>query len=207
MRRWLASPYRGVGIYIGGLNRTCAQANLTRAWIARIEAAGWYYFPIYAGLQAPCSRGYGVTINPRRAGPEGTASADDAAAQAQRLGIPRGTPIIYDMEPYRGCETPVVTFLNHWDREIHARGYLAGAYWNLMNLGSLTRAARRMTEPDVISYAHWDGQATTASRYMPARMWTRHQRIHQYLGGVTRTWGGVTLVIDLDKLDLRLPHA
>ena len=64
-----------------------------------------------------------------------------------------------------------------------------------------------MTEPDVINYAHWDGQATTRSRYMPARMWTNHQRIHQYLGGVIRTWGGVTLDIDLDQLDLRLPHA
>ena len=40
---------------------------------------------------------------------------------------------------------------------------------------------------------------------MPARMWTRHQRIHQYLGGIIRTWGRVTLDIDLDKLDLKLP--
>ena len=30
---------------------------------------------------------------------------------------------------------------------------------------------------------------------------------HQYLGGVIKTWCGVTLDIDLDKLGLRLPHA
>jgi hypothetical protein len=207
MSRWLASPYRAVGIYIGGVNRTCAQANLTRAWIARVQAGGWYYFPLYAGLQASCTEAGGATISPRHAAAEGAASADDAAAQARRLGIPPGTPIIYDMEPYRGCGVEVITFLSQWDKELHARGFLAGAYWNLKNLGSLTRAARRMTEPDVINYAHWDGQATTRSRYMPARMWTNHQRIHQYLGGVIRTWGGVTLDIDLDQLDLRLPHA
>jgi hypothetical protein len=42
---------------------------------------------------------------------------------------------------------------------------------------------------------------------MPARMWTGHQRIHQYLGGVIRTWSGVTPDIDPDQLDLGLPHA
>jgi Domain of unknown function (DUF1906) len=205
MSKWLAAPYRAVGIYIGGLNRTCGQPNLTPGWISRIRAMGWYYFPIYAGLQAPCSHGYGITFSTKHAAAQGTASAADAAAQARYLKIPRGTPVFYDMEPYRGCGTAVITFLNSWDRELHANGYLAGAYWNLMDLGSLTRAAGKITEPDIINYAHWDGQATTKSSYMPARMWTRHQRIHQYLGGIIRTWGHVTLDIDLDKLDLKLP--
>jgi Domain of unknown function (DUF1906) len=205
MSRWLAAPYRAVGIYIGGLNRTCGQPNLTPGWIRRIQAMGWYYFPLYAGLQAPCSHGFGITFSSRHAAAQGAASAADAAAQARYLMIPRGTPVFYDMEPYRGCGIAVVTFLNSWDRELHANGYLAGAYWNLDDLGSLTRAAKKITEPDIINYAHWDGQPTTKSSYMPARMWTRHQRIHQYLGGVIRTWGHVTLNVDLDKLDLRLP--
>ena len=29
MQAWQASPYRGVGVYIGGPNRTCPQVNLT----------------------------------------------------------------------------------------------------------------------------------------------------------------------------------
>jgi hypothetical protein len=206
MSSWLAAPYRAVGIYIGGLNRTCAQPNLTPAWISRIQAMGWYYFPIYAGLQAPCSHGYGITFSPRNAGAEGAASAEDAAAQARWLRIPRGAPIIYDMEPYQGCGVAVRTFMNRWDRELHAQGYQAGAYWNVMDMGSLTGAAGKITEPDVIDYARWDGQRTTHSSYMPASMWTKHQRIHQYLGVVIRTWGGVTLVIDLDKLNLMLPR-
>jgi len=36
MTAWLASPYRAIGIYIGGLNRGCGQANLTAAWIAAL---------------------------------------------------------------------------------------------------------------------------------------------------------------------------
>src|SRR3954467_14696148 len=31
---WLASPYRAVGIYIGGVNRTCANTGLTTDWTA-----------------------------------------------------------------------------------------------------------------------------------------------------------------------------
>ena len=38
MKDWLASPYRSVGIYIGGVNRACAQSNLTAAWIQAIQA-------------------------------------------------------------------------------------------------------------------------------------------------------------------------
>ena len=30
---WAASPYRAVGIYIGGTNRACKQPNLTASWV------------------------------------------------------------------------------------------------------------------------------------------------------------------------------
>jgi hypothetical protein len=36
-------------------------------------------------------------------------------------------------------------------------------------------------------------------------MWINHQRIHQYLGGRIETWGGATIDIDSDRLDVRLP--
>jgi hypothetical protein len=41
----------------------------------------------------------------------------------------------------RGCGVEVITFLSQWDKELHARGFLAGAYWNLKNLRSLTGLA------------------------------------------------------------------
>ena len=206
MKDWLASPFRSVGIYIGGVNRACAQASLTAAWIRAIQAEGWHYFPMYVGLQAPCVAAFGdATISAASATAEGTAAADDAVTQAAGLGIPTGTPIIFDMEAYRGgCSTAVTTFLSAWDAGLHAKGYAAGIYESFSNIGDLVAAAGQMTEPDVIHYADWDGDATTASSYMPTAMWTGHERIHQYQGGHNETWGGATLNIDNDQLNVNL---
>src|SRR5438128_1984281 len=33
MSAWLASPYRAVGIYLGGSNRACPDGNLSASWI------------------------------------------------------------------------------------------------------------------------------------------------------------------------------
>lgn len=205
MSHWLRSPFRAVGIYIGGVNRACAQASLTPGWLAAIRAAGWHYFPLYVGLQASCVQAVGdATINPADAAAEGKAAADDAVTQAQDLGIPRGTPLIYDMEGYSGCSAEVIAFLSAWDSELHVQGYGAGVYESFSDIGGLVSAAGQMTEPDVIHYADWDGKATTQSSYMPSGMWTNHQRLHQYLGGQNQTWGGVTLNIDSDQLDVNL---
>ncbi len=125
--------------------------------------------------------------------------------QATSLGIPSGTPIIYDMEAYRsGCTQAVTTFLSAWDSQLHARGYVAGIYESFSNISDLVSAADQITEPDIIHYADWDGHATTNSSYMPADMWTSHQRIHQYKGGHNETYGGTTVNIDNDQLDVTL---
>ena len=206
MQHWLKSPYRAVGIYIGGVDRACAQANLSSAWLRTIQGQGWHYFPMYVGLQAPCAAGFvGATIKRGSAAAEGRAAADDAVIQAADLGIPSGTPIIFDMESYRGgCRAPVITFLSAWDSELHAKGYVAGIYESFSNIGNLIGAARTMTEPDIIHYADWDGHATTTSSYMPSGRWINNQRIHQYQGGHNETWGGKTLNIDNDQLDVTL---
>jgi len=206
MTKWLASKYRSVGVYIGGVNRACAQASLTPSWLTAIQSQGWHYFPIYPGLQSSCVQASGdATIDSGHAAGEGTAAADDAVVQAQSLGIPKGTPLIYDMEAYSpACNSQVVTFLSAWDSELHARGYSAGVYESFTNIGALVSAARSMTEPDVIDYADWDGAATTTSSYMPGNMWTTHQRLHQYLGNNVETYGGVSLNIDSDELDVNM---
>jgi hypothetical protein len=205
MKHWLQSPYRAVGIYIGGINRGCAQANLTASWISAIQRQGWHYFPFYAGLQASCVDAFGdAPIITSQAAQEGTAAANDAAQQARDLGIPAGTPIIYDMEAYGNCNGQVITFLSAWDSELQSDGYQPGVYESFSNIGALVAAAGQMVEPDVIHYADWDGAATTSSSYMPAAMWTDHQRLHQYRGGHNETWGGSTLNIDNDQLDVYL---
>ena len=124
MRGWLRSRYRAIGIYIGGVNRGCAQSNLTSSWLAAIQAQGWHYWPFYVGLQADCVEALGdATIVASKAAAEGRAAAADAVQQARNLGIPAGTPIVDDMEAYSGCGQQVVTFLSAWDSELHADGY------------------------------------------------------------------------------------
>jgi hypothetical protein len=206
MRHWRASPYRAIGIYIGGINRGCAQASLTAGWLATIQREGWHYFPFYVGLQSSCVQAYGdAPIVSSRAASEGAAAASDAVHQAHELGIPTGTPLIYDMEAYGpGCSRQVTTFLSAWDNQLHADGYLAGAYESFSNIGDLVSAKGRMIEPDVIHYADWDGQATTTSSYMPTTLWTDHQRLHQYTGGTNLSYGGSTLNVDLDQLNVTL---
>src|SRR5579885_56663 len=55
LQAWTASPYRALGIYIGGVNRACKnQANLTPAWVQQVTSTGWSLLPLYVGQQAPC---------------------------------------------------------------------------------------------------------------------------------------------------------
>src|SRR5680860_1461793 len=53
--RLRSSPFRAVGIYIGGNNRACSQPSLTASWVSEQTAAGWHLIPTYVGLQAPTS--------------------------------------------------------------------------------------------------------------------------------------------------------
>ncbi len=209
MTKWLSSPFRAVGVYIGGANRACAQVNLTPSWLTGIAAQGWHYFALYPGLQSSCVQAPGdATITTSQASAEGKSAADDAVTQATSLGIPPGAPLIYDMEAYGpSCDSQVTTFLSAWDSELQARGYTSGVYESFTNIGALIAAAGSMTEPQVIYYADWDGVATTTSSYMPSAMWTSHQRLHQFQGGHLATYGGVTIDIDNDRLDVNLGAA
>ena len=78
---WLASPYRAVGVYIGGVNQGCPAGTPTPSWIAGASAGGWSLVPLYVGPQAPCVTRKGLAkIDAATAGPQGAEAADDAAA-------------------------------------------------------------------------------------------------------------------------------
>jgi len=206
MSAWGASPYRAVGVYVGGANEACAQPNLTSTWVAQESAAGWVLLPVYVGLQAPKNGCGCAAINPSQASAEGTAAADDAVNQAEAVGISPGNPIYDDMENYsRGAtNTPaVLAFLAAWTTELHARGYTSGVY---SSAGSgvtdlVAQVGTGYVEPDEIWNAEWNGQASTTSGYIPATDWPNHQRLHQYQGGHNATYGGVTINIDSDYVD------
>jgi hypothetical protein len=206
MSAWSASPYRAIGVYIGGANEACAQPNLSSAWVAQESAAGWVLLPIYVGLQAP-NNGCGcAAIVPAQASAEGTAAADDAVNQAEAVGLSPGNPIYDDMESYNrnGTNTPaVLAFLSAWTTELHVRGYASGVYSSATTgvTDLVNQYGTGYVEPDQIWNAEWNGQQSTNSSYLPSTDWPNHQRLHQYQGGHDATYGGVTLNIDSDYVD------
>lgn len=209
MQAWAASPYRAIGVYVGGVNRTCDQRNLTSAWVSAVSGR-WSLLPIYKGLQAPCGgKPTDQKITPSAAASEGRSEADQAAAAVRALGMINGSAIYFDMEPYTttdtACRTTVLTFLSAWTKELHRLGYAAGVYENL-NLGARDLAgvytSTRYARPDALWIARYDGSPSLSGWAGIANsMWAVHQRAKQYRAEVTETYGGVRITIDIDNVD------
>jgi len=207
LQAWAASPYRAVGIYLGGVNRACGDGNLSAAWVQTTLSLGWSLMPLYVGLQAPCVSGplSKLSANVSTAAGQGRANADDATALAQKFGIGAGSPIYFDMEGYAvddaACTRAVQSFVAAWVTELHARGYVAGIYGSS---GSTIRdvAAMSAAQPDDIWIGHWNGvQSVFGDPAVSDSLWANHQRIHQYKGGHRETYGGVTIDVDSNVVD------
>jgi uncharacterized protein YraI len=211
MQAWkTASPYRGVGVYIGGVSRSCAQPNLTAAWVTAASLQGWRIIPIYVGYQAPCTRRPNVTkFTDFTAETLGIVDAADAVLQAQELGILPGSAIYGDMEHYSqtdaACRTAVLTYVSVWTNELHRLGYLAGMYTNLSSGAkhlSEAYVAPTYARPDALWVARWDSAATlTDWAGIPNAHWSNHQRGKQYRGDHDETHGGVKINIDSNWFD------
>lgn len=211
---WQVSPYRALGIYIGGANRACSDGNLNSFWVAAVEGMGWNLLPLYVGLQAPCvsqQKLARISSNLDTAAAQGAAAADDAVARAATFGLPNGSPIYFDMEGYAtnnaSCTSIVQAFLAGWDNELRARAYISGVY------GSAASTVRDMAllgadGPDQAWIANWNGNPSVfGDPYVSDALWPNHQRIHQYKGGHKETFGGVTINIDNDFVDAAVVSA
>ena len=208
MSAWKASPYRAIGVYIGGTNMGCSQGNLTANWVAHEWAAGWHLMPIYVGLQAPgnscgCAP---IASSTSQAASQGTSAAIDAVTHAQAIGIGAGNPIYDDMEAYSttsSTSAAVLAFLGAWTTELHAEGYGSGVY-SSADSGIVDLAKHYGTtyqEPDDLWIARWNGAKNTSDPNVPSGDWAAGQRIHQYEGANNETFGGTTLNIDNDYLN------
>jgi hypothetical protein len=208
LQAWNASPYRAVGIYLGGVNRACKDGNLSASWVATTVSMGWNLLPLYVGLQAPCvsqTRLQHISTSQATAASQGRAAADDAAALAANFGLPAGSPIYFDMEGYPGnngsCTKAVQSFVTGWVTELRANAFLPGVY------GSAASTIRDVSAlgssmPDVIWIANWNGvEGVFGDPYVSDSLWPNHQRVHQYKGGHKETWGGVTINIDSNYVD------
>jgi hypothetical protein len=115
--------------------------------------------------------------------------------------------VIYDdLENYTPGSTVtsrVLSYLDAYTKRLHVLGYRSGVYGNTSSLVTdLVANKSRVTLPDVLHFARWNGKSTTTDSTIPANLWADHQRIHQYLGDTTETHGGVTISIDRDRLDV-----
>ena len=209
MQAWAVSPYRAIGVYIGGVNRTCKQPELSAAWVSAVSGR-WALLPIYKGLQAPCGgKSTDQKIAPPAAASQGRSEADRAAAAASALGMVRGSAIYFDMENYTttkaACRITVLTFLSAWTRELHRLGYVAAVYENL-NLGARDLAgvysSTAYARPDALWIARYDANPSlTGWAGIAGSYWAVHQRAKQYRAEVTQTYGGVTITVDVDNVD------
>ncbi len=208
MAAWSTSPYRAVGIYIGGTNAACVQANLSSSWVSTELAAGWRLIPTYVGLQAPgssCSGCVTMASSTSQDTAEGISAANDAVSEAKALGIGPGNPIYFDMEAYTTGPTAtpyVLAFIKAWTSQLHADGYTSGVYSSAASgiTDLVYQYGTGYLEPDDIWIADWNNQQTTQDPYVPNGDWSSNQRLHQYAGGHNETYGNVTLNIDSDYL-------
>jgi hypothetical protein len=207
MAAWAESPYRAIGVYIGGSNRGCSQPNLTSSWVGAQTAAGWHLIPTYVGLQAPTSScGSCAKLSASRATAQGEEAAVDAVAQAATVAIGPGSPIYFDMESYArtsSATAATLAFLEAWTEKLHTLGYVSGVYSS--GASGIADLADQLGSdyilPDHLWFANWNGQATVTDPYVPASGWSQHQRIHQYRGGHDESYGGVTINIDNNYVD------
>jgi hypothetical protein len=226
MNAWLkSSPFLAVGIYISGESRGCrSQPNLTPDWIATQLKRGWRLLPITLGPQASCSTRYprygtDETIKPKRgksgayrpARIQGRAEADKTVGVAKSLGIVPGSTLWYDIEAFdtsgRDCRESALAFLSAWTTRLHQLDYQSGVYSSVASGIKILDDARvdrpgTFALPDRIWLARWDGNANTSSSYIRNDGWRPGGRVKQYLGGHNETWGGVTINIDRNYLDV-----
>jgi hypothetical protein len=207
MAAWAESPFRGVGIYIGGENSACSQPNLSASWVSAQTTAGWHLIPTYVGLQAPTSACSSCAkLTSAGATTQGMAAAEDAVSAAVTLGIGTGSPIYFDMEAYSpttSATSAVLAFLGAWTEKLHQLGYLSGVYSSSSSgIADLAEAyGTTYPSPDNIWTANWNEREDTLDPVLPSTAWPNHQRIHQFRGGHNETWGGTTINIDSDYVD------
>jgi glycoside hydrolase-like protein len=207
MTDWKESPYRAVGVYIGGINRACSQPNLTPEWVSAQTAAGWHLIPTYVGLQAPTSACSSCAkLSSTQATAQGVAAAIDAVEEANAVAMGPGSPIYFDMESYSrtsSATAATLAFLEAWTRKLHELGYVSGVYSSsasgIADLGDEVGTGYEL--PDQLWIANWNGAQSTSDPVVPSSAWALHQRIHQYRGGHDESYGGVTINIDNDYVD------
>ena len=222
MDAWRAkSPFRAVGIYISGNSRYCGDAyqpNLTPGWVRTNAARGWRFIPIHVGYQSPCFKN-----NPNSRVQKKHMSRDIGKARQQaksdavetihalkRLGFGAGSVSYLDIEWYKRtkeCDNATLEFIDQWTETLSRYGYRSGVYSSgsaAIKAMDDALAGRRagFTAPHHIWFAWTNKKADTdGGSYLNDAYWKK-RRIHQYHNGDRVSYGGKSLTIDWNALDV-----
>lgn len=222
MDAWnLRSPFTAIGIYISGSSRYCGdkyQPNLSASWVEKNASHGWRFIPIHVGYQSPCFKNnpssrvqkkkMSSTISTARS--QAASDAAETIAALKKYGFGSGSASYLDLEWYsrtRSCDNAVLEFIDVWTEKLHAAGFTSGVYSSgsaaIAALDAAKSSGRSMTYPDHVWIAWTNKVANTdAGPYMRDSVWADHQRIHQYDNGVNVSYGGHTINLDRDFLDV-----
>jgi peptidoglycan hydrolase-like protein with peptidoglycan-binding domain len=100
----------------------------------------------------------------------------------------------------------VLSYLSGWTAKLHRHKYLSGVYSSgssgIRDLAAV-HGSRTYQRPDHLWIAWWNERADTdGGDYVADALWADHQRVHQYTGPVTQSWGGRSINIDRNFLDV-----
>lgn len=209
---WDSSPYEVFNLYLGGISFGCKNNPLDAVWARKVAEQGWTFIHTWVGPQAPCTNYiYRMSDNKNTAYNEGRAEAQAAAEAAYNLGFFGDVIIYYDLEAYgqdvASCHNAVRFFLNGWTERLHELGFKSGAYGASCS-SYMTKWADVSPPLDDVWIANWYtpyAYDPDASVYNAAclsnSLWDNHERLRQYAGGHTETWGGVSITVDSNVLD------
>ncbi|MGI9084404.1 MAG: glycoside hydrolase domain-containing protein [Aeromicrobium sp.] len=222
MDAWnLRSPYSAIGIYISGNSRYCGdryQPNLSESWVAKNASNGWRFMPIHVGYQSPCFRNNPssrvqkkrMSTNISTARSQAASDAAETIAALKKYGFRSGAVSYLDIEYYgrtTTCDNAVLEFTDVWTEKLHAAGFKSGVYSSgsaaIAALDDAKADGRRMTFPDHLWIAWTNKVANTdGGPYVRDSFWNDHQRIHQYHNNVTIGYGGHSVTIDKNFMDV-----
>lgn len=211
MATWYtASPFKAVNLYIGGISRACRNAALTAEYIRTLHRQGWLFIPTWVGPQAPCTtfrNKFSYDVN--QAYQQGVDNANQAVAKLQDLNLTNangsGSIVYLDVEyfPYSTqCSAAARSYVNGWTTRLAQLGNRSGLYATSGNISQNTFWTISRP-PNAVWIAEWyttpgfrANETVWNLRHLSNDVWISNQRILQYSGTFSGTWGGVTISID-----------
>ena len=211
LQSWYSSsPYKAVNLYIGGISRFCTNTPLSASFIQSVYRQGWKLIPTWVGHQAPCTAyKYPFPYDVNQAYQYGVNNANLASTRMldYNLSNPDGSGnIIYlDLEHFgytASCSAAARAYVNGWTTRLAQLGIRSGLYSTSSTI-TANEFFNLSSQLDAVWIAEWyrtpgfrPDETVWDLRYLSDEYWTNNQRILQYSGGHSETWGGVSLDID-----------